>query len=191
MNCNLTLCINNHFRYPTKKPTDNLVMEGEFTKRVVEESYFVGEKYPMKKPVDNLRPEGSFPNRVRPEAPVGERAAVVRHPDNIKLEGSFPDRIREAAPAIERTRPIMHEDNLKPSEVPFTTRNVEEAPKGERAQVKIPQGNLKQEGEHYYPQKEGPKTGERFPMKKPKDNLVPEGKFTDRVRDDGPKVGER
>lgn len=52
------------------------------------------------------------------------------------------------------------------------------ATKGDRLPIKKPQDNLKPEGEFTKrPKEEAPKVGERAPIKKPQDNLKPEGTF--------------
>lgn len=77
-------------------------MEGEFTKRVVEESYFVGEKYPTKKPVDNLTSEGEFyvPEKLAPGLP--DRYPMKKPQDNLKPEGDFAQRPKGEIPKGER-----------------------------------------------------------------------------------------
>lgn len=57
--------------------------------------------------------------------------------------------------------------------------------KGERAPVRKPQDNLKPEGEFIgRPREEAPKRGERAPVKRPQDNLRPEGDFDSKFHRD-------
>lgn len=59
----------------------------------------------------------------------------------------------------------------------FEKRRPEEWKPGDRAPVKKPQDNLKPEGEFQVPEKPGYRPGERPSPTKPQDNLRPEGDF--------------
>ena len=209
-------------RYPVKKPKDHLLMEGEFTKRVVEEVHKVGEKYPTVKPKDNLAPEGQFHVPPKPIAPKIERTKPITREDNLKpLEGAFPTRRIEDAPKLERAVVKIPKENLKPEgqhyypakptapahgerhpvvrhpdniafKGDFPQRHVEPIPKLERTKPIMHDDNLKQTGQHYYPDKAAaPKMGDKYPTKRPVDNLIPEGEFSRRPKEELPKMGER
>ena len=80
---------------------------------------------------------------------------------------------------MDRQSKYHHEDHLR-MEGEFTgeRRSDFKVTRGERAPIKKPHDNLKPEGDFVgRPKEEAPKVGERAPVVKPQDNLKPEGDF--------------
>lgn len=80
---------------------------------------------------------------------------------------------------VDRQVKYYHEDHLH-VEGEFTgeRRTDYVATRGERAPVRKPQDNLKPEGDFFgRPKEEAPTHGERAPIRRPQDNLRPEGDF--------------
>lgn len=96
---------------------DNLHPEGQFYDRPQQAAPLKGDRADIRKPQDNLRPEGDFYQKPKEQVTHGERAVPVRQSDNLFPEGQFYERPQQAAPL-----------------------------KGDRAEVRKPQDNLKPEG---------------------------------------------
>ncbi|EZA48960.1 hypothetical protein X777_12406 [Ooceraea biroi] len=183
-----------------KKPEDNLKPEGDFVRRPKEEAPKKGERADVKKPTDNLRPEGDFE---RPEKkPVGpaERRSPIKHSDNLRPEGEFERPKPEEFKPAERPTVKKPHDNLKP-EGEFVSRPKDEAPRKEKkpvgpAERRSPikhSDNLKPEGDFERPKHDKYQPAERPQVKKPSDNLRPEGrspiKHPDNLHPEGDFVG--
>ena len=115
------------------KHSDNLKVEGEFTKRV-SESWTVGQKAEVARRSDNLALEkGIFAARTINQSSYGSNARSVSankstvkrndtnsskaqktiKQDNLKLEGKFTQREEQRFNASERAEKVYHQDNLK------------------------------------------------------------------------------
>ncbi|KZC04400.1 hypothetical protein WN55_02762 [Dufourea novaeangliae] len=165
-------------RSPIKHP-DNLKLEGQFAQRPKAPTPTKGDRAAVKKPKDNLRPEGDFE---RPEkSPVGpaERRSPIKHPDNLYPEGDFVGRPRQEIPTKgERADVKRPKDNLHP-EGEFAKRTPQKVGPAERRTPIRHEDNLHPEGDFYMSPKDDftPKRGDRAPLKKPQDNLRPEGEM--------------
>lgn len=114
------------------KHTDNLKVEGEFTKRVAE-SWTVGQKAEVVRRADNLAVEkGNFATKTvnqsygtnsrtasanksvakRNDASFSKSQKTVQQ-DTLKLEGKFAQREESRFNASERAEKVFHQDNLK------------------------------------------------------------------------------
>lgn len=104
-----------------------------------------------------------------------EEHLEIPHDEPILTVSSYHDEFDEKH--VERRVMCHHEDHLH-MEGDFVgeRRTDYVATRGERAPVKRPEDNLRPEGEFYgRPKEEAPKRGERMPIKRPQDNLKPEG----------------
>lgn len=86
---------------------------------------------------------------------------------------------------VEKQTKYYHEDHLHTEGEFIGERRADYvATRGERAPVRKPQDNLKPEGDFVRrPRQEAPKYGERAPITKPQDNLKFEGDFDSKFPD--------
>lgn len=99
----------------------------------------------------------------------------ISHDESVHAVSSYRQEYDEKH--VERQTRYYHEDQLHTGgEFTGERRADYVATKGERAPVKKPQDNLKPEGEFIgRPREEAPKYGERMPVTKPRDTLKFEG----------------
>lgn len=114
-----------------------------------------------------------------------QRSQIVRHEDNLHLEGSMDFKPKDETPKRgDRADIKVPEDNLRP-EGEFAKRDRPRHVQGERQSPIKQKDNLKPEGEFTgRPKEDAPKLGDRAPVKKPQDNLHPLGKMDARPRND-------
>jgi len=189
---------------------------GEFYTRPIQEAPKLGDRGEAKKPEDNLRPEGEFYRQPVDSVMPGERRAPIKQSDNLFPEGlqcswivrkkwwswrnlwtenlflgKFYDKPKQEAPKKGDRADIKRpEDNLRP-EGDFYRRPKEGAPVGEKRSPIKQHDNLYPEGKFYEsPKKEAPQMDKRTPIRHD-DNLYPEGKFYERPKEDAPLKGDR
>jgi len=131
--------------------------------------------------------EGEFYQRPKETLAPGEKAKPIRQEDNLHMEGEFVQRERsEIWRKGERAERVIHEDNIR-MEGQFDSSTTSQLDyksfRGERYDIVRREDMLRMEGdfnsvttnEANYQQKY---VGERAEVRKPKDNLQPEGECT-------------
>ena len=101
---------------------------------------------------------------------------IFKKPIKFWIAGEFYKPLKETVGPGEKRQPIRHSDQIPTGEGEFYQRPKETLQQGERRQPIIAPNNLKPEGEFYQrPEQGAPLKGDRADVKKPIDNLRPEG----------------